>query len=79
MPDTKRWIITGSGDVPMTDLKKQLTATGFNIEQELNEINIFTGTAGEDAAERIKTIPGVVDISPDTNIDIGPPDAPITW
>lgn len=79
MTEKKRWIVTTSGDRPLSDIKKKLAESGFAIDQVLNEIGCITGNADDTVVERSRSIPGVVDISPDTPIDIGPPDSPVTW
>jgi hypothetical protein len=79
MAERKNWVVTTSGDHPLSSVKKKLTETGFAIEQELDEIGVITGSAGDDVAERLRSVPGVADVSPESPIDIGPPDAPVTW
>jgi hypothetical protein len=79
MAKSKKWIVTASGDRSLSEVKKQLTEKGFTVEQVLDQIGCITGSASDDVAERLRTIPGVADVSPDTPIDIGPPDAPVTW
>jgi hypothetical protein len=79
MSGSKKWIVTSAGDSPLNELKKQLIEKGFTVEQVMNEIGIITGTAEEDVVEKIKKVPGVADISPDTDINIGNPDSPVTW
>jgi hypothetical protein len=79
MTENKKWIVTTSSDRPIHDVAKNLTEAGFAIDQVLGEIGCITGSASEDVAQQSRTIPGVVDVSPEHSIDIGPPDAPITW
>jgi hypothetical protein len=79
MAETKRWIVTTSGDRPLSDIKKDLTKTGFATGEVLDEIGIITGAAPDAIADRLRAIPGVTDVSPEGVIDIGPPDAPVTW
>lgn len=79
MPERKGWIVTTSGDRSLGDVAKDLTRTGFAVGQMLDEIGAITGSASEDVVERLRSIPGVADVSPDGTIDIGPPDAPVTW
>lgn len=75
----KTWIVTLSGDRPANEVKKELVKAGFKVEHVLGEIGSIIGSASDDAARKIGKISGVADISPDTSIDIGPPDAPTTW
>jgi hypothetical protein len=79
MTKKKRWIVTTSGDRSLSDIKKKLAESGFAIDRVLNEIGCITGNADDIVIERLRSIPGVVDISPDTPVDIGPPDSPVTW
>lgn len=79
MSENKKWIITTSGEKPLDEIKKNLTETGFEIEQSLDEIGCIIGTASDDTTESARGISGITDISPDESIDIGPPDAPTTW
>jgi hypothetical protein len=79
MGKKKKWVVTTTGDRPVGDVKKSLTKSGFTVEQVLEEIGCITGEASDDVAERLRSVPGVADVSPETPIDIGPPDSPVTW
>jgi hypothetical protein len=79
MPETQKWIVTTSGDQPLHDVARHLSEAGFAVDQVLDEIGCITGFARAAVAEKLRTIPGVVDVSPEQSIDIGPPDAPVTW
>ena len=79
MADQKRWIVTTSGDRSIHDISNDLRTAGFNVGDVLEEVGSITGAAGEDALTRIRSIKGVVDVSPDLPIDVGPPDSPETW
>lgn len=79
MTESKHWIVTTNGERSLAAVKKELTANGFEVGQVLEEIGCITGTAGESVAEKSRSISGVADVSPDMPIDIGPPDAPVTW
>jgi hypothetical protein len=71
-------IITMSGDRPIQDVAQDLRAAGLNIEQVLKYTGTVTGSASLQAAERLRSIPGVADVSTDHPIDIGPPGAPVS-
>jgi hypothetical protein len=43
------------------------------------EIGSIVGNAHEDAVEKVRSIRGVVDVSPDMPVDVGPPGSPDTW
>lgn len=79
MADKTRWVITTSGDRSLSDVKKSLSTAGFAVDQVLDEIGCITGTASDDVANALRAVPGIADVSPETPIDIGPPDGPITW
>ena len=79
MAEEKKWVVTTSGEKPLSDVTEKLTEAGFAVDQVLDAIGSITGSAGEDVAERLRSIPGVSDVSPESPIDIGPPDAPVTW
>lgn len=75
MAKGKKWIVTTSGNRSLKDIRKELTDAGFDVDQELEDIGVIIGTS--DDAERLRKISGVADVSPDQEVDIGPPDAPI--
>ena len=79
MSDSKKWIVTLSGDRPLKEVKKDLTKAGFKIDQTLDEIGSIIGSGGATVIKRVRSVPGVADVSQDEAIDIGPPDSPETW
>jgi hypothetical protein len=80
MNNRKKWIVTTSDKNVLDDVKNKVIENGFVVDQVLEEIGCITGSANEEIASRLRTIQGVVDVSPlGEDIDIGPPDAPITW
>ena len=79
MAKNKTWIITTSGKRPAKDVVKDLKAKGFTVDQVLDEIGTITGAGDDSVADKVRKIEGVSDVSPDSPIDIGPPDAPTTW
>jgi hypothetical protein len=78
MPQNKGWIVTTSTDRPIRDIAKDLEKAGFSVGQVNEEISSISGAAADDTARNVRSISGVVDISEDLPIDIGPPDAPIS-
>jgi hypothetical protein len=78
MAKQKRWIVTTSGDRSLSDVRRNLVESGFTVDQVLGEIGLITGVAEDDVAEKVRKIPGVVDVSAEEPIEIGPPDAPVT-
>lgn len=79
MPKSKGWIVTTSGERPAKDVAKDLKEKGFTVDQVLDEIGAITGAADESVVSKLRAIRGVADVSPEGDIDIGPPDAPVTW
>jgi hypothetical protein len=79
MPDSKGWIITTSSDRKIADIASDLKKAGFAVDHVLEEVGSITGNAAEETVTKLRSIPGVVDVSPDTPIDIGPPDSGNTW
>ncbi|OQP40899.1 hypothetical protein A4H97_14940 [Niastella yeongjuensis] len=78
MASNKKWIVTTSNK-DLDEIKKQLDENGFAVNQVMTEIGCISGTASEEVVNKLRTLPGVTDISPDTDINIGPPDSPVTW
>jgi len=75
---TRNWIVTTSTDRPIKDVATDLRKAGFAVDQVNEEIQSITG-ASEQPAEKLRKISGVVDVSPDEPVDVGPPDSPDTW
>ena len=73
----KKFIVTTSGERPLSEVKKKLTESGFAVDQVLDDIGIITGTSTEEDVKRLRSVKGVTDVSPDQIVDIGPPDADI--
>jgi hypothetical protein len=75
----KTWIITTGGTRSIAAVAKDLAAAGLKGGRVLKEIGSITGSAGEKAVSKLRKVPGVVDVSPDFPVDIGPPGSPETW
>ena len=78
MARARRLIVTTSGDRELTELTTDLESRGFTPEQVLATTGIVIGSADDDAVEALRDVPGVSDVSPDDDIDVGPPDAPVS-
>ena len=78
MDVSRRWVITMSGGRPISDVANDVAAAGFVIDQILAAIGSITGSATDSVAEAVRAIPGVVDVSRDLPVDIGPPDPDAT-
>jgi hypothetical protein len=79
MATPPNWLVTTSGEHPLSGIAEQLTEAGFTVGQVLSAIGCIAGTASAAAAAKARAIPGVIDVSPDSAIDLGPPDSPVTW
>lgn len=80
MAKTKKWVVTTSSEHSLNEVKKQLVEAGFTVDEVYAEIGSITGSASDVVAKRSRKIPGVTDISPEPpQIEIGPPNASITW
>jgi precorrin-6B methylase 2 len=79
MPNIELWIITISNDQSIREIATRLSAEGLTIKDILEEIGCITGSADIATADRLKKIKGVVDIAPDVEIQMGPPDAEESW
>ena len=73
------WIITTSSERAIKDIASDLKKAGFSVGHVLEEVGSITGAAAADTVTKLRSIPGVVDVSPDAPIDIGPPDSDKTW
>ena len=78
MDASSRWVITTSGDRPISDVAADVAAVGFEIDQILDVIGSITGSATVGIAEAVRAIPGVADVSRDLPVDIGPPGADLS-
>jgi len=79
MAEQKGWIVTISPDRAIEDIASDLRSAGFSVSRVLEAVGCITGTAAEETVPRLRAIPGVVHVSPDRPIAIGPPDSGDTW
>ncbi|MBP5981171.1 MAG: hypothetical protein KA748_13315 [Halomonas sp.] len=79
MPTIALWIITISEDQSINEIASRLSDEGLSVRDVLEEIGCITGSADDVTAERLRKVNGVVDIAPDMQLDIGPPDDDETW
>ncbi|RUR28913.1 hypothetical protein ELY33_13320 [Vreelandella andesensis] len=79
MANIELWIVTVSSDQSINEIANRLSAEGLTIRDVLEEIGCITGSADNVTVERLKEIKGVVDITPDIQIDMGPPGNEKTW
>jgi hypothetical protein len=79
MAKVKRWIITTGGDRPIREIARDLARAGLKGGKVLELVGSITGTANDTAIAKIRSVRGVVEVSPDIEIDIGPPDSKESW
>jgi hypothetical protein len=73
------WIITTSSDRPIADIAEDLKSAGLTVSQVNDQISSISGTGAAGLKSKLQKVKGVVDVSPDTPIDIGPPGSTDTW
>jgi hypothetical protein len=73
------WIVTTSGDRAMADIAKDLSAAGFGVDRTLEQIGVITGKSDHKTVAKARAVRGVADVSPDHEVNIGPPNARETW
>lgn len=78
MSRSGRLIVTTSGNRELADVTADLASRGFTTEQVLETTGILIGVADDDAVAELRRTPGVSDVARDEDIDIGPPDAPVS-
>ena len=74
----KTFIVTVSGKRPLSEVKRDLTASGLEVDQVLEAVGSITGRAEADAVKKLRAIKGVADICEDSPVSVGPPDAPVS-
>ena len=80
MAEKKNWTVTISADRPIRDVAKDLKKAGFTVGQVLEDIGVITGRSDDETVKKkVRSIKGVKDVSPELQVDIGPPDKPETW
>lgn len=79
MTKAKMWVITTGSDRPIHDIARDLADRGLVGGVILEETGVITGSAAEKVVAKLRKVRGVADVSPDIQVDIGPPDSPVTW
>ena len=73
------WIITTSNERPISDIVEDLKSAGLTVGQINDQISSISGTGPSGLKSKLQKVKGVVDVSPDEPIDIGPPGSSETW
>lgn len=79
MAKASKWVVTSTGKRPFAAFRKDLLDAGFTVDQAMEEIGVITGNSDEAVAKKLRSLDGVADVSPDGDIDIGPPGSSKTW
>jgi hypothetical protein len=79
MARKRTWIITTSEERPLRAIAKDVRDAGLEDGHVLEEVGCITGSASERVVAKVRKVRGVVDVSPDSTVDIGPPDSSETW
>jgi hypothetical protein len=61
--ESKRWVVTTSGDRPINEVVRAVETAGFAIDKVLEKF--IMGSATDNVAEAVRAIPGVADVSPE--------------
>jgi hypothetical protein len=75
----RTWIITTSSDRPIADIGRDLASAGVSRRRVLKDVGSIIVSAKATSIPKLRAIRGVVDVAPDTAINIGPPDSSMTW
>lgn len=71
----QRLVVTVAPGRPIHEVTQDLKAAGFEVNEVLDTIGVVTGSAAHDNMSKLKSVRGVADVSPDHDVDIGPPGA----
>ena len=74
MADQNKWIVTLSAGHSPEGLRRELSETGFHVDQVLEAIGVVVGEATADIAAKVRSLPGIADVARESSVDIGPPD-----
>ncbi len=78
MSGKREWVVTASAERPLEAVAADLANAGFEVQHVLTEMGVIAGSADEKVVAILRTLPGVLDISPGGVLEIGPPDADIS-
>jgi hypothetical protein len=55
-----------------------LSTRGFTDMQVLDQVGLIVGVAPDEVVDAVRSMSGIEDVSPEEEIDVGPPDAPVS-
>ena len=67
------WVITIAHGAPLDSVKAGLISAGLIVDRVLDAIGIVIAHGSETQAEQARRVAGVTDVSPEVEVDIGPP------
>ena len=79
MPEMPVWIVTISGEHAVDRVAAALTKRGFVVGDVMAAIGVISGRCDESKVDALRSLPGVADIAPSTDVDVGPPGSTRTW
>jgi hypothetical protein len=77
MEDHQNWLVTVDPQVDIARVSRVLSQSGFQVKQILSEVSCITGSAPGGKIPLFRKITGVVNISADFPVDLGPGDGDI--
>jgi len=72
-PRSRLWIVITDRTRPIREVIRELAHAGFEVGHVLETMGGITGSAEEQAVERIRKVRGVVNIWPDACLEVDPP------
>ncbi len=72
-PRSRLWIVITDRTRPIRDVIRELAHAGFEVGHVLETMGGITGSAEDQAVEQIRKVRGVVNIWPDTCLEVDPP------
>ena len=72
-----RVMVTVSDDHDLSTVVEALRGAGLAVADVLAEIGVVTGTADGATMVALAAVPGVVEVEPQQEIQLPPPDSPI--
>jgi hypothetical protein len=79
MARKSKWTVTSAGNRSLKDVRQDLLAAGFDVEETMDAIGVITGRGDAAVAKEIAKIDGVSAVEAEGKIDIGPPGKKKTW
>jgi len=78
MTGKREWVITASAERPLEAVAADLAAAGLEVQHVLTDMGIVAGAADEAVVAALRSVPGVLEVSPGGVLEIGPPDTDVS-